>query len=399
MARSGVFAILVACGLALAGCGTETGHSGAAVPVVGAETVGDAAAIAAHQPTDSQDAAVAIASADALGSRIRALADESAGDPRDDDEGRDAFARADGTCRDGSEFLLLGRNGDNARSSEIRDFFDPGCTRVARDAVDVFTPGAPGEEILERIVSIYAVDGFSPIAVRRESSRIANATFGPRGFPIAREGFSRTTSSTLWISNREQSTSASRVVMLPGLDDENEYCQDTAGYSTTGIPSLDATFGWEVRSRVSTEPATRTRDGSGAVTLSSTQGGNTFAGPIGSLFVVADRSEPTCPAPTSAYALSGGAPSAFTMPIRATFRRGTLAALTVTGAAFAGGYTLDAYTKTGTGNDFADVTVRGTLRNGRVHVATLTADRFGNGALGLTATGTQYRLVDWTVVR
>ncbi len=399
MARSGVFAILVACGLALAGCGGEAGHSVAAVPVVGAETVGDAAAIAAHQPTDSQDAAVAIASADALGSRIRALADESAGDPGDDDESRGAFARADGTCRDGSEFMVLGRSGDTARSSEIRDFFDRGCTRVARDTVEAFTPGGPGAETVERIVSTYAVNGSGPIAVRRESSRITNATFGSRGFPIAREGFSRTTSSTLWISNREQSTSDSRVVMLPGLDDRNAYCQDTAGYSTTGIPSLDATFGWEVRSRVSTDLAARTRDRSGAVTLSSTQGGSTFAGPIGSLFVVADRSDPTCPAPTSAYALSGGAPSAFTIPIRATFRRGTLAALTVTGAAFAGGYTLDAYTKTGADNDFADATVRGTLRNGRVRVATLTADRFGNGALSLTATGTQYRLTDWTVVR
>ena len=66
MARSAIFAVVAAFAFALAAC-SGAKHSAPAVPVIGAdgaETVGDAAAIAAHQPTDSANAAAAIGATD-----------------------------------------------------------------------------------------------------------------------------------------------------------------------------------------------------------------------------------------------------------------------------------------------------------------------------------------------
>ncbi|HEY5426171.1 MAG TPA: hypothetical protein VIJ77_06435 [Candidatus Tumulicola sp.] len=402
MARSAIFAVATALALALAAC-SGAKHSAPAVPVVGAdgaETVGDAAAIAAHQPTDSANAAAAIGAADALGSRVRSLADESAGDPANDSPRLDMPPDgADGFCQGGSQFFAPNRRGGDAHSTEMREFFDPGCTQLARDSVRIYRPAGPNAEIVERTVAVYDAGRSTPVAIRKESSQISNATLGRWGFPLARDGFSRTTSSSLWVSNREQSASDSEMVMLASLTNENEFCQDSAGYGTAGIPSLDATFGWEAATLESPGATTRVSDGAGSVTLSSTQGGHTFAGPVGSFSIVAAARNSACRGAARAFGLAGGTPSgAFTLPIRATYRRDTLASLVVTGASFSGGYSLDVYTTT-QGVEFANATIRGVLSNGRLQIATLVANAFGNGTLTIAGTGAQYRLVDWTVVR
>jgi hypothetical protein len=410
MARLAFFAITAASAIAFASCsstsgGGNAGRAGSAIPAFGAETVGDAAAIVTHQPTDSQNAAAAIAALDALGSRIGSLAsDEIASDPIN--PASSARAVPDGSCEDSFEFFVRQPRGDAAAqaspSTETREFFDPGCTQLARDAVRIVRSIGPTEEIVNRTIRLYAPAHSAPIATRFESSRISDARFGRWGFPLAGDGFSRTTSSALWISHRKQAVSSSKIVVLPSRTSASVYCEGSAGYSATGIPSLDATFGWEGGTLESpgSPSSVRTDDGEGIVTTSSTQRGNIFIGPIGSLWLNAGRPASGCPAAARTQTVAGGTPAGvFAIPIHATFRRGTLSGLFVPGAAFGGGYALSAYTVGRAGEDLGSVTIDGIVNDGRVEIATFEANPFGTGALTLTSTGAQYRLIDWTIVR
>jgi hypothetical protein len=352
------------------------------------QTVGDAAALVAHHHTGSQDATMAIAAADALGSRVAELAEESGGS--------DPTAHESGGCRDGIEFFAPDRSGDS-NSSETREFFDLGCRDLARDSVRRFQPTGPNSEKVDVVASIYAPGARTPIAVRKETSEISNATFGPWGFPIVRNGFARHSARRLWISNQEQSVSSSEMVVPPSPSGANSYCQDSAGYSATGIPSLDATFGWRGGTLGSPIPTRRT-DERGLVTLSSRESGVAFASPIGTVSILAGRFNVSCPIDSPAYGLAGGASSGdFSMSVRATYRRGTLWDLNVSEASFSGGYRLNVITTRGATR--ARTSVAGVLTNGRTRIATLATNAFGDGELTITSTGVQYRLIDWTVVR
>ena len=75
--RSRLFACLAACAVAFSGC--SDAYSGLSASA-GVETVGDAAAVVAHQPTGTQYAAASIGAVDTLGavlSRITGLAQRS----------------------------------------------------------------------------------------------------------------------------------------------------------------------------------------------------------------------------------------------------------------------------------------------------------------------------------
>ncbi|MGA8534149.1 MAG: hypothetical protein WB615_08595 [Candidatus Tumulicola sp.] len=383
MVRSRVFAIAAACAFALAGCSGQGGYSATGG---GSETVDDAAAIVAHRPTGSQNAAAAIGAVDALGSLVKELADA------------DGIGSLGGTCRGGSEFFAPSRDGD-PRSTELREFFDAGCTHLARDAVRVYRPNGSHGESEAVAVSIYAPGSSAPIALRLENSQITNATFGALGFPIARYGFVRTTVRQLLISNQRQSVSSSETIMLPSRsNDLGTLCQNSAGYNAAGIPSLDATFGWQGATVDSPTPIRRD-DGTGVVTVATTQVGDTFAGPVGSLSLLTGPSHVNCAEAAPAYAIGGGTTaSAFRIPVRAAYRHGRLASLAVSRATFSGGYRFDLATARNPRNQTGAAFVSGVLANGRTRVATLSSDEFGSGELTITSTGAQYRLVDWTVV-
>jgi hypothetical protein len=351
------------------------------------QTVGDAAALVAHHHTGSQDATMAIAAAGALGSRVAELAEEGRGsDP----------ANESGGCRDGIEFFAPDRSGD-WNSSETREFFDSGCRNLARDSVRRFQPNGPNSERVDVVTSIYAPGARAAIAVRKETSEISNATLGPWGFPIVRNGFAQRSARQLWVKNQEQSVTYAEMVALASPSGATSYCQDSAGYNAAGIPSLDAAFGWRGGTLASPVP-TRNIERGGLVTLSSRQSGVAFAGPIGALSILAGRSNISCPIDTPAYGLAGGAPSGdFSMSVRVTYRHGTLWDLSVSEASFSGGYRLDVITTRGANR--ARTSVAGALTNGRTRIATLATDTFGDGELTITSTGVQYRMIDWTVVR
>ena len=176
----------------------------------------------------------------------------------------------------------------------------------------------------------------------------------------------------------------------------NAICENSAGYDAAGIPSLDATFGWQ-GSTIESPTSMRRDDGNGSVTVSTTQVGNTFAGPVGSLSLLAGAPRGGCTDAPPGYALSGATTaSAFTVPIRVTYRDGKLSSLAVWQASFSSGYRFDLTTnRRATSTDGG---VRGLLTDGKIRVATLSSDAFGSGELTITSTGAQYRIVDWTVV-
>lgn len=385
MCRALVIAI-AAGALALAGCTANSNDSSAALPFGGAQTVGDAAALAAHRPTDSQNTAAAIEAVGALGSRINLLAV---------DPGWLDVRTAPGLCHDGVE-VAIPRRGGQIDSTETREFYDAACTQLARDTHRRYYPRSNGSEVVALTTAIYARGGARPIAMRSETATITAAAFTRWGFPSAAHGFTQAASGALWVRDRRQSVFASAVTLLPGRAGTNVYCRAAAAFSPSGVPALDAAFGWDGTTVGAPAAATRQSDQRGDVTFASLQKGSIYAGPIGSLRLTARRTAAGCPAGDWAFGVSGGVPAAdFSLPIRATYRNGTLVSLSVSGASL-GAYRLTATTVR---NGLDDRSVAGVLVSGGVRIASLESDTFGNGVLTVTSTGAQYRLIDWTIVR
>ena len=146
MVRPPAFALAIAFASVLSACAAGTGSSGVPLPSSpdGVETVADAAAVAAHHATGSQNAAAAIAVADALGSRIKAAGDES-----------DAIALGESGrhpnagCVAGVEFFAPDRHGD-PNSTETLRFYDRACHRLAVDAIRSYASGSAGAGDRER---------------------------------------------------------------------------------------------------------------------------------------------------------------------------------------------------------------------------------------------------------
>jgi hypothetical protein len=181
------------------------------------------------------------------------------------------------------------------------------------------------------------------------------------------------------------------VVIRPAAGMVTEYCQSSAGYSATGIPSLDETFGWESGAYAG---GSRTIDGRGSATWVANASGAVVRGAIGSLSVRRSASGATCPMMLPAYVVKGGASaSAFVIPIAMTFHRGTLVNLSVPGARFSTGESL--YVATTNGRRGASMS--GTITNGRVRLGSFRTDASGNGTLTITSTGAQYVVADWIV--
>lgn len=387
MCRALVFAISVGA-LALAGCAAGSNVTASALPFAGAETVGDAAAIAAHRPTDSQNTAAAIEAIGALGSRIDLLSDASGTAP----QGGLAARATAGACRDGIEFFAPARSG-RADSTETREFYDAACTQLARDTLRFYSAQTSGSEVVAGTTELYARGRRQPIATRSETVAITGATFTRFGFPSAAHGYTRTSVAALWIGNKRQSSSAVSVTLLPGSGGTNRYCRAAAAYSLAGVPSLDAAFGWD-GTTAGPIAATRQSDSRGDVTVTSLQRGDAYVGPIGSLRLTRARFA-ACAAESRVFHVAGGVPAAnFSMPVRATYRNGTLVGLSVPGASL-GAYRLTAGTVR---RGLDDRDVAGVLVSGRMRVASLETDTFGNGLLTVTSTGAQYRLIDWTIV-
>lgn len=195
------------------------------------------------------------------------------------------------------------------------------------------------------------------------------------------------------ISGRaRQVVSRSALVIRAAAGYVTEFCQGTAGYNATGIPSLDATFGWESGAF---SGGSRTIDGRGSAVWSANATGAVLQGPIGDLSVGRSGTRATCPMTVPVYVVKGGqSASAFSIPIAMSFHRGELSNLTVEGARFSSGEALYASTVASRSR----LAVNGSISNDRKQLATFRTNMQGNGILTITSTGAQYVIADWIVV-
>jgi hypothetical protein len=212
-----------------------------------------------------------------------------------------------------------------------------------------------------------------------------NATHGPGAKTLR-------TLSQLVTPDDKRVVSGSDVVMQPSLGNVTDFCESSAGYSPTGIPSLDVTFGWQSGAF---SGGARATDDRGIATWSANASGTIVQGAIGALSMKPHGAGITCPMSSPAFGLDGAeVTNAFSIPITLAFHHGALSNLSVTHAAFANGESLDASAAASR----QSVEIHGIVRNGRTQVATFRTAGSGDGTLTITSTGAQYVIADWIVV-
>jgi hypothetical protein len=186
--------------------------------------------------------------------------------------------------------------------------------------------------------------------------------------------------------------SISQLLMRPSAGTVSGYCQSSAGYTVTGIPSLDATFGWESGAL---SGGTRMTDGGHHfATWSADATGATVQAPLGKLSIARSGGGPSCPMMAPTFTVSGATASdTFSIPLTLTYRRGTLWNVNVSNAAFSGGESIDIVTS----SDRKPI-IAGVITKGSTELASLRTNVGGDGNLTITSTGAQYKISDWIVV-
>ncbi len=392
--------IAVALGFVLAGCsGGLIAPNAGSLPNVGTDgvrTVSDAAdALDGQRTTASQNATLAIGATDAFGSLVGGFSE--------DEETRTALRLSGSTeqrvqsatgCQDGVDFSVPDRYRD-PRSDETLLYYDGRCHDLARDVMRRAAPSGPNSETIRENAALFFPGSSAEAAARSETLRISDATFGRDGPTPLRAGLELASSSRLATASGKQTAFDSAVVMLPSQGNVTDYCQQSAGYSVTGIPSLDTTFGWQT---AAFSEVARATDGHGMATWSATENGETFQAPIGSLAIAQNAVDQACPMTATEFSVTGttAGRSAFSIPISVTFRRGLLVSISVAHAKI-GSETLDVTTAANRPRA-DDAYVRGVIKGVRTELATFHTDGFGDGTLTITSTGAQYVIADWIVV-
>jgi hypothetical protein len=379
MQRSQTFAVATTLLLALSAC---AGQGAAAPGVLGGPAGTDAAGRAA-----SGGAPVAIVATSSIGAPLSALAEANA----------DTVALPSGTgaCNNGIAVYVPDRAGD-PNSSEIRFFYDRACTKLARDTVRLYTPGAAGSETVALSVSNYSWRA-ALVSTRTATAHFSNATFGKNGYPVAASGYVRQASSTLTVgASRRVIVGGSEVVLEPSSGNVNAFCGDSAAYNSIGVTSTGTTFGW---SGGTLSGGTRTANANGSVTWAGTHAGTVYQGPIGSIELATGTPNTSCPITTPAYTLTGGTvKNGSTSAISVTYLHGAILNLTIARASLSGGYTLSVTTNTTLWPTNPQY-ITGIVDKNGAHVATLSVNAFGDGTCTAVASGEAYPVVDWIVIR
>jgi hypothetical protein len=220
-----------------------------------------------------------------------------------------------------------------------------------------------------------------------QGERALNATRGAKtpGTKILRT-FNRFTA-----RSGRQIVAGSDLVLQASLGNVSDFCHSSAGFTVSGIPSLDITFGWQSGafsggSRVS---------GARGATWSANASGSIAQGAIGALSIRRAAGGASCPMAAPAYTLDGAdVTDSFSLPIIVTFHGGQITNISVTNGKFADGESLDVTTVSGRGG----LQIDGTIRDGRAQLASFHTDGIGNGTLTITSTGAQYAIGNWIVV-
>lgn len=300
-----------------------------------------------------------------------------------------------GVCERGIKLLVPDRAGD-ANSQEVQVYYEPNCTRLARDTTRIYTPGTTaGSETVALTVKTYDVRG-STISTRGTHASISNATFNKNGFPIAGDGFARSESSTISTPNHANAVDyASELIVAAQTNGSSAFCGNSAGYNAVGIPALDKTFGWQGGYLPG---ATRTSNADGAVTWSSTHANDLEEGPIGGLSIATGTPNAACPIATPAFTLDGGTVKrTSSAALSVTVKSGVLVGLSVTRANANGSYNLTAAAHSNVWYTNPKY-ITGTISGQGSALATFGVNAFGDGTLTVTKSGTTYPVIDWVVI-
>jgi hypothetical protein len=389
-ARTRFTALSLLAALTLAACGGGGGSTSPTPPLGG----GGAAQSAQTQTEDSID------TTNDVGAPVTDFAtyDEATGSPMQSfgrsTQAVSAQTAGDGTCNNGVEFFAPDKKGD-ANSTERIDFYDNGCTAIARDAVRIFTSTGPNSETVQRTVSLYALNTTTPSAVRSETVNYRNATFDQFGYPVLTSGFARAHTGELDIAGAKTIVGDGEIVIAPTSGSSTTFCSDSAGFNATGIASLNETFGW-----AGVMPSgTRTVNNDGSVTWNTTHTASTYTGAIGGLSIQSGVQNTSCPVSTPMFTLAGGTvKGTYSLPVSATFNHGILTNLTIQNATLANGDTLNVQTNSGVQPGDQHF-ISGTLAKSGTQIATFNVDAFGDGVLIVSATGKAYQIEDWHVVK
>jgi hypothetical protein len=369
----------------LTGCGGGAGGGGTILPGGGGGSSGLGS---------SQQSETAISAANSLGTPLKNVDDDNAGISSQSDGSRTEIGGS-GSCSNYTEFFAPDKNND-PNSTETILFYDTACTQQARDAVRIYTSTGATSETVARTTKLYALGNGTPIATRTEAVTLTNATFDANGYPKLATGFDRTATGSLALAGVKTVDADHEQVVLPQSGGVNAYCSDAAGYNETGFPALGETFGWNGGT---SGTATRTVNGDGTVTWNATHVGTSFKGAIGALSIATGTQNTACPITTPMFTLAGGSSTgSYTIPVVATYQGALLVNLAITNAQLANGATLNVTTNTAvppTNPSF----ISGTIGKSGTQVATFNVDAFGDGTLTVTATGTQYVIDDWHVVK
>ncbi len=299
-----------------------------------------------------------------------------------------------GTCSNGVKFFAPDKNGD-PNSTETQFFYDNACAGLARDVVRIWTSTGANSENVARTTKMYALNSSTPYATGVEAVSFVNATFDQYGYPILKNGFARSQTGELDLATLKTIDQDSEFVLAPASGNTTTFCSDEAGYNETGYASLGTTFGWSGL----LPNGTRTVNGDGSVTWQSTHTGATFSGAIGSLSIHSANRNTACPITTPMFAIAGGTlKGSFSIPISATYLRGVLTNLTITNATLLNGNTLNVTTNVSLQPPDPHF-ISGTLTKNGATIATFNVNAFGDGVLTVTASGKQYIINDWHVVK
>ncbi len=372
----------------LTACGGGASSSGSLTPPAGGGAVSQSAA---QQTEDS------IASTEALGAPVQDFANvnDSTNSPLQSSAIRteDASVQtASGACNNGIEFYAPDKNGD-PNSTETQFFYDNACTGLARDVVRIWTSTGSSSETVQRTGKMYALNSSTPAAVRTETVNYIHSTFDQYGYPVLKNGFDRSNTGELDVAGVKTVVEDGEFVLAASSGNSTTFCSDSAGYNAAGISG--ETYGWAGL----LPSGTRTLNSDGSVTWQSTHTGNIYTGSVGSFSIAIGNQNTACPISTPMFSLAGGTlKGSFSIPVTATFARGILINLAITNATLVNGDTLNVTTNTNLQPPDPHF-ISGTLTKSGTAVASFNVNAFGDGVLTVAATGKQFVINDWHVVR
>ncbi len=305
-----------------------------------------------------------------------------------------AAPTASGTCSNGIKFYAPDKNGD-PNSTETQFFYDDACVGLARDIVRIWTSTGANSETVQRTTKMYALNSSPAYATGTEAVSFVNATFDQYGYPILKNSFARSQTGDLTLAGLRTIDQDSEFVLAPASGNSTTFCSDEAGYNETGYAALGTTFGWSGL----LSNGTRTVNSDGSITWQSTHTGATYSGAIGSLSIHIASRNTACLIATPMFTIAGGTLKAsFNIPISATYPSGILTNLTITNATLLNVDTRNVSTNTSLQPPDPHF-ISGALTKNGTTIATFNVNAFGDGVLTITATGKQYIINDWHVVK